>query len=180
MSQSQTARRALLDAFAELALGRRYHEFGVGQIARQAKVARSTFYYHFRSKDDLLVQNLAPMFAALSRLAVADAPAAEIEHWMGHVWEHRARATRMLGGATGRRIAAALAADVGRALQEQASDPAARRLAPLLADQIAGGMLGLLQSWTSGRSAASPTEIAHLLWLGARAPSASAGALPGD
>jgi AcrR family transcriptional regulator len=180
VSQSPTARRALLDAFAELALSRRYHEFGVGLIARQANVARSTFYYHFRSKDELLLQNLAPMFAALSRLAVADAPVPEITDWTAHIWEHRGRATRMFGGATGRKIAAALAAEVRRDLQETAGDPAAIRLAPLLADQIASGMLGLLQSWTSGRAAASPAEIAQLLWLGARTAAASASALPGD
>ena len=178
VSQSQTARRALLDAFAELALSRRYHEFGVGLIARQANVARSTFYYHFGSKDELLLQNLAPMFVALSRVAVADTPSTEVAAWTAHVWEHRRRATRMFGGATGRKIATALAAEVRRVLQEKPGDPAALRLAPLLADQIASGMLGLLQSWTSGRAAASPTEIAQMLWLGARAAAASASALP--
>ena len=42
--QRQGARRALLDAFAELALSRRYQEIGVGLIAGRAAVARSTFY----------------------------------------------------------------------------------------------------------------------------------------
>jgi AcrR family transcriptional regulator len=178
VSQSQTARRALLDAFAELALSRRYHEFGVGLIARQANVARSTFYYHFRSKDELLLQNLAPMFAALAGLAVAERPSVEVEAWAAHVWEHRTRATRMFAGSTGRRMASALASEVQSALQAHADDPAARRVAPLIADQIAGGMLGLLQSWTSGRAAASPTEIVRLLWLGARAAAESASAVP--
>ena len=180
VNHSQTARRALLDAFAELALSRRYHEFGVGLIARQAKVARSTFYYHFRSKDELLLQNLAPMFAALAGMAVADGPSPEVEAWTAHVWEHRARASRMFAGATGRKIAAALASEVMRALQDHARDQAGRRLAPLLADQIAGGMLGLLQSWTSARAAASPAEVARLLWLGAHVAAQSAGALSAD
>jgi len=166
--QQQTARRALLDAFAELALSRRYHEFGVGLIVRQAKVARSTFYYHFKSKDELLVENLAPMFAALSRLREVDEPPPEIEAWVGHVWQHRTRAARMFRGETGRKVAEALGLEMRRALLAQARDPSGLRLAPLLADQIAGGMLGLLQSWTSGRSAASASEIARLLWSCAR------------
>ena len=69
--QRQGARRALLDAFAELALSRRYQEIGVGLIAGRAAVARSTFYYHFRTKDELLLQNLKPMLSALARLATA-------------------------------------------------------------------------------------------------------------
>lgn len=62
------ARQALLDAFAELALTRRYQEFGTGLIAVRANVGRSTFYYHFKAKDDLSVQNLMPMISALARL----------------------------------------------------------------------------------------------------------------
>jgi AcrR family transcriptional regulator len=179
VNQQQTARGALLNAFAELALSRRYHEFGAGVIARQAKVARSTFYYHFKSKDELLVQNLAPMFAVLSRLAVAEEPTPEVEDWIAHVWEHRTRAVRLFGGATGRRISDALALEMRSALQAQARDSASLRLAPLLADQVATGMLGLLQSWTSGRSAASPSEIVRLLWSSARsAVLAAAGGSP--
>lgn len=179
MSQQQTARQALLDAFAGLALSRRYQEFGVAQIARQAKVARSTFYYHFASKDELLLQNLAPLFEALSRLALADAPLPEVETWIEHVWTNRTRAARMFRGATGRRMAEALSLQVRQRLQAQGRDPATTRLAPLLADQIASGMLGLLQSWTAGRSAASASEIAGLLWSGARSAAAGANPLPG-
>ena len=174
VSQPQTARRALLDAFAALALSRRYHEFGAGLIAQQANVARSTFYYHFKSKDELLVQNLAPMFAALSRLVLADAATPEVEGWVRHVWEYRTHATRMFAGATGRRIAEALAREVRLRLETRTDDPLVVRLAPLLADQITGGMLGLLRGWTSGRSTASAEEVAWMLWAAGR--SATTGA----
>ena len=105
-------------------------------------MARSTFYYHFRSKDELLLQNFAPMFAALSRLAVADTPSPRSPpgpRMSGSIGGGR----RACSAVTGRKIATALAAEVRRALQEKSVDPAALRLAPLLADQIASGMLGI-------------------------------------
>lgn len=140
-------------------------------------MARSTFYYHFKAKDDLLLQNLRPLICALARLPAADAPTQDVDGWVGHIWEHRSRARRMFEGATGRRIADALALELRSTLAAATIDPALVRIAPLLADQIAGAMLSLLRGWVAGRAAATPREIADLLWSGARAlaqPSAPA------
>ena len=168
-TQRQTARRALLDAFAELALSRHYQDVGVGLIVGKAGVARSTFYYHFKAKDDLLLQNLRPMMSALARLPVAAEPTQEVNYWVAHIWQHRARSRPMLEGATGRRIAEALALELQPALTEVMPDQAGSRAAPLLADQIAGSMLSLLRAWIAGRAAAAPSDIAVMLWSGARA-----------
>jgi AcrR family transcriptional regulator len=158
----QAARSALLDAFADLAQSRRYQEFGVGLIARQANVARSTFYYHFKGKDDLLLENLAPLISALARLPAAAEPCPDIEPWVAHIWEHRGKAGRIFDGSAGRKIADALASELRQTLSASASPP-------LLAEQIAGAMLSLLRAWVIGRASATPAEIAAMLWSGARA-----------
>ena len=177
---SQTARVALLDAFAELALSRRYQEVGVGLIAGRAGVARSTFYYHFRAKDDLLLQNLKPLMAALARFPGSAEPAPEVLYWVDHIWEHRARSRKMFDGATGRRIADALALELLPALGAMMAQTAPT----LLADQIAGSMLSLLRAWVTGRATARPSDVASMLWSGARALAAanqaSMGAIPGS
>ena len=51
-------RRALLNAFVGLILERRYDEITVAAIIARADVGRSTFYEHFRSKDDLLHESM--------------------------------------------------------------------------------------------------------------------------
>lgn len=172
--QRQGARRALLDAFAELALSRRYQEIGVGLIAGRAAVARSTFYYHFRTKDELLLQNLQPMLSALARLATAAEPTQDVVDWVTHIWEHRVRSRRIFDGATGRKIAEALASELEPALGAPKAGQA-RSTAPLLADQIAGSMIGLLRAWIAGRATASPPEITTMLWTGATAIAGSNG-----
>jgi AcrR family transcriptional regulator len=163
--RTQTARQDLLGAFADLALSRNYLDFGVGLIVRRAKVARSTFYYHFRAKDDLLVENLAPFLSLLARLPLELEPPPALLGWTEHIWEHRARARRMLDGPTGRRIAEALTDALRTALS---ADPARGHRTPLLADQIAGASLSLLRAWTAAGAGATAADVAKMLWSGAR------------
>jgi AcrR family transcriptional regulator len=150
------SREALLGAFARLALSRRYRDFGVAAVVATVRVARSTFYYHFAGKDDLLIENLKPLISALAAMPETPAPSDALERWVAHVWEQRGVAGRLLDGATRRRIEAALAA----ALREKQRT--------LVAEQIAGGSLALLRAWVGGRVAASPVEMAGALWRGAR------------
>ena len=164
--QRLDARRALLDAFSELTLSRHYADFGVDQIIRRAQVARSTFYYHFRDKDELLAQNLRPLILAAARLPLSPAPTAEAEGWASHLWEHRAVANRLLARPVARRLAQSLADELALTLRTSGHADAP---AGLLAQQIAGAMTGLLLAWLAGRATASPAQIAHRLWAGARA-----------
>lgn len=166
--KSSGARRALLDAFSELARSRRYADFGVGLIARNARVAKSTFYYHFRQKDDLLVENLRPLIAAAAELPFAPAVTPEIETWVDHLWRHRAVARPLLAGSAGRKLIDGLTEALAGRLAAVAKGDGGRRLALLLAHQIAGALSGLLRGWLSGRVSAQPAEISGLLWSSAR------------
>lgn len=173
------AREALLGAFAELALSRRYGDFGVDEIVRRARVARSTFYYHFRQKDELLLQNMRPMLLAAARLPLSPALTPEAEHWVAHLWEHRAVANRIVGRPVARQLVEALAQEIRFAMRSSALDapapgPCAMGMlgegrVDLLAHQIAGSMTGLLQAWLTGKVKGDPAQVARMLWAGARA-----------
>ena len=162
---SPTARQALLNAFAELALSRRYREFGVAAITGAASVARSTFYYHFSGKDEILLQILQPFIAAMADMAFTPRPSDELQHWVAHVWQQRRIADRLLDGATGRKIEAALVACLSEAF---AIHPVlAEQSQPLLVQQIAGASLSLLKAWVGHSVTGTPGEIATALWSSA-------------
>ncbi len=163
------ARQALLAAFAELVLSRRYRDFGVEAIIKVANVARSTFYYHFLGKDDLLLQNLQPLIAALARMPLATEPARDLEEWVAHIWQQRGVAGRLLTGATGARIEAALVKGLNETFAAQLAAESGQCRRSLLAEQIAGASLSLLKAWATHRVTATPPDIAHILWRGARA-----------
>lgn len=54
MANATTTRRAIAAGLKELMATRPLAELSVGDIARQCRVSRNTFYYHFKDKYDLL------------------------------------------------------------------------------------------------------------------------------
>ena len=69
-------RNALYEAISALMLTKPYAEIEVQDITARANVGRSTFYTHFRSKDELLVRSLERLrpFLAEGRQAQLTAP----------------------------------------------------------------------------------------------------------
>lgn len=51
-------RERILDVTADLFHYQGYNQTGINQIIEEAKVAKATFYYHFKSKDNLCVEFL--------------------------------------------------------------------------------------------------------------------------
>jgi len=72
MPQATTDRRVrrtrqlLRDALMELTLERGYDRVTVQDILDKADVGRSTFYAHYRDKDDLLVSEFEALHPSLS------------------------------------------------------------------------------------------------------------------
>lgn len=59
-------RNALYDALVALIRERAYASIGIADIVARADVGRSTFYAHFKSKDDLLARSLERLRAELA------------------------------------------------------------------------------------------------------------------
>ena len=168
-SRGATARAALLAGFAQLALSRQYREIGVDCVVRAAKVARSTFYYHFSTKDDLLLENLRPLLVALAAAPGDSAPAAELKLWIEHLWQHRNVAARLLVGRTGEKLQSALTAELRGSLEAADCGEIDAVSVALRAEQAAGSTMTLLRAWTAHRISARPDDVAMAIWRAGKA-----------
>lgn len=61
--RQRKTRQAILAAFESLAAREHYADITVAQIIERADIGRSTFYAHFGTKDELLDQMCAELFA---------------------------------------------------------------------------------------------------------------------
>lgn len=154
------ARRAVLGAFAELVLSRRYGEIRVGDIIAKAGVARSTFYEHFRRKEDVLLASVEPILRPLSDAANGSADHARVCAVLRHMWENRGLARVLLESTAGPLIQRHLAGMMAPQLAADGLDPAA---CALLARACAAGQLTMLRMWLAGEVSCSCEQLAtHL------------------
>jgi len=154
------ARQALLASFARLALSKLYHDFGVDCVVRAANVARSTFYYHFSTKDDLLLENLRELIAVLGITPLESSPSPELKRWIAHIWQHRSPAGRLVTGRTGEKLQSALTVELRTTMLDRCADRFNSASAALRAEQIAGSTMTLLRAWLGNRISARPDEMA--------------------
>jgi AcrR family transcriptional regulator len=73
--RSQRTRQLLGAALIELMLEKGYGSISVSDLIERANVGRSTFYAHYRDKDDLLVSELNRVVDLLNEHLTGDEPA---------------------------------------------------------------------------------------------------------
>lgn len=158
------AHQDLLAAFFSLVLSRRYHEIRVADVLERSGVSRSTFYEHFRNKDELLSASLEGPFRILASLVRTDADAGRVRAILEHFWQNRALARSLFQGAALRIVRRSLVVHVEAALdREQRSR--LRIPARLAAHALADGMLSPLIAWLSGEAKCSADDLALALQL---------------
>jgi len=163
-------RDALGDALVALLQEKPFDSITVQQVLDRARVARSTFYTHFRGTNDLLLSDAEDFWEMMSSQLVRRkeksdrvAPVRElfshVAEWRGFykamVASEKVRDVMELGqGYFARSIAARLAElPAGRALS------ATRRAA--LGHAYAGAMFSLLIWWLSNRTPATAAQMDH-------------------
>ena len=154
--RQQRTREAIRRAFIALATDRRYENFGVGELVAEANIGRSTFYEHYRSKDDVL---RALMDGMLTELADATGGSVSTEKLSGlliHFWGNR-RLGKVVFGPP-------LAPTVRRRLADLIEQRTGAGKAQ--AAFLASGQIGLLHAWLSGEISAEPEVIAPILIQG--------------
>ena len=171
----QRTRALLHEAIGSLMRERAYERITVAQILDRAKVSRSTFYTHFRDKDDLMMSSLRDLIlGALSRQVSQSAEAAERATafslpLLQHIHQHR----RSGGARLGERGRAILHEHLRQALaqwiaQAMKGDPRRGRpsrsavAAELLARHVASTFVLVLHWWLDEDGASSPTEADRL------------------
>jgi AcrR family transcriptional regulator len=97
MSKEKTDRRiertraALRMAFVDLMLSEGYENVGVEQVVRRADVGRSTFYMHYRNKEDLLRQTLERPSRPFAMVVGRNPKPETLEPALEHLREQRDR-----------------------------------------------------------------------------------------
>jgi AcrR family transcriptional regulator len=154
------ARAKLLAAFGEMVVHEPYDRLAVNAIARRSSVARSSFYEHFQSKDELLVESLRPLFTALASSVRPEPDLALVEAVLTHLHAARERALAVLTGRTRTVLADLLTEIVQDAL---ADGPPRRGGLPrcIEARRLAEGHVGAIVAWLDDGAGISAHELAR-------------------
>lgn len=151
--RQKRTRDAIRRAFIGLATNRRYEDFGVGDLVAQANIGRSTFYEHYRSKDDVLRGLMDGMLTELADASGGSVSAEKLSGLLAHFWGNRRLGKVVFGPPLAPTVRRRLAD-----LIEQRTNAGRAR-----ATFLAAGQIGLLHAWLSGEISAKPEAIAPAL-----------------
>ena len=161
-------RQALTLALIDLVREKRYDAITIQNLLDRADVGRSTFYAHYRGKDDLLLRSWERMLDMLagdmrddpgSRRRIA--PVRELFHHVGEFgWFHRALARAHVLDRVYQAGTVRMSETIARRLLERGL-PAAGSTPPLpvVARALAGAVFALLAWWIEENEPYSPDEM---------------------
>ena len=169
-------RSALERSFNDIFLAEGYGKTTPARVAEAAQVGRSTFYEHFDGREDLLEKRLLRVLRPLGGATRPDIPPGDLEAALDHFWHNRVIVRTLLDG-RGRTVTMrALTAVIEDQIRGQRTGSAVPLR--LVAAQIAGGQLAVLEEWLSGRHRCSSADLAQALAASARASVLALGAPP--
>lgn len=165
-SRTRRTKAALLGAFNHLFLDRRRRDIKAADLIAESGVGRSTFYDHYSSPDEVLLEALRHPFGILAGTAAGQGDPADTLWLVEHFWENRARGRALFDNARMRdRVSRLLAEMVAERLE------GADLIVPpeLASAQLAEAALAPLRSWVRGEASATPDAMAESLCRTGRA-----------
>lgn len=168
--RAERTRLALRDAFFELILSQPYSRIKIADIIAKANVGRSTFYEHYKNKDDLLYASLqGPMTVLASSMLPLD-KVLDVQGILEHFWQNRSFARPILTGSTRKHVSRCLSQILVEQLHSMSS-PSQNRYVPVsaIAQALAATQLSLLSDWLTGVYLTTPDKLAQQLMLTSRA-----------
>lgn len=147
------AREAILDAFRDIVLQSGYDGVRVLDIVQRSGVARSTFYEHFQSREDLLLYAMRTPLHLLAQLAGPKPDTEQAAFVLAHFVQNREFALSIIDGHS--------AGDLRRLLAEMIAHEG--NLPAEFADAVAGAQLSVIASWLEGNDSRSAHGVAALL-----------------
>jgi AcrR family transcriptional regulator len=165
----QKTRRLLLEALGSLLHEKRYDAIVVREILDRANVGRSTFYGHFRDKDELLRSAIREVV----RSTVPDGPSParcseRIVRFSGPMFEHIARHLHSGKGGMGFRSRGVVHERLRRELAERVTEElrnASRRGGPsrvpveLVAQYVTSTFVLVLNWWVESGNKMTPAQV---------------------
>ena len=158
--RTQRTRKAISDAFIGLLFSRRYGAIRTADVIEAAGVGRSTFYEHFRNKDEVLVAVIEPLFNPLADVAAGRGTLGSVQFMLDHVWEQRAAGRMLFEPPLAIKLQRKLAAMIEARLPETEEDTPPR---VLVAMGSAAAILAMLRMWLAGEVACSSEALARRL-----------------
>jgi AcrR family transcriptional regulator len=161
--RSQRTRRLLSEAFVELLREKGYSAMTVSDIIERANIGRSTFYSHYRDKDDLFVSELDRVIEALSHHIPEQEempffPSLGLFRHVGEEYElYKALIWTPGIDLFIKHMQTSLSQRIEQGLQKHEKD--FEIPLPVLANFIAGSFLTLLKWWLENKMIHSPAEM---------------------
>ena len=155
-------REAIVSAFRQLALDRRYDAIRVNDLIAMAGIGRATFYEHFRGKDDVLLTAMEPILQPLTRAALGRPVEAHLRATLDHVWQQRFVGRILLASSAGAKLQCHLAGMIATGL-DSAPVPATMR-----ATAIAAAQFAMLRLWLGGTAPCTAQALARQMMACAR------------
>lgn len=144
--RTQRTRKAVFDALIRLIFAQRYSTIRTADLIEAAGIGRSTFYEHFRSKDDVLVAVIDPIFLPLAIAATGRGSHAALKATLEHIWEQRAFARALFEPPLLAKLQRKLAGMIEARLPVSTDGPPPA----LVAMGAAAGQLAMLRMWLGG------------------------------
>ncbi len=162
--RQEKTRGAIANAFVELLMERDYAEVTVAAVAERANVGRSTFYEHFKTRNDLLRHSVRPLFTIVATAVEPEGASPALLAILQHFRENHALARVMFYDNSRNVLLKALTQAIEGRLQSPAHLPPG-----LLAAQIAAAQFALLEPWILGQSSLPAEALATALCATSRA-----------
>jgi AcrR family transcriptional regulator len=175
-------RDALGDALLTLMQEKPFEAIRVQHVLDRAGIGRSTFYAHYRNKDDLFLSDLEdflePMSTLLLRRREVSDRIAPVRELFAHVAEMRQLHTALAAADKLRNFLEMGQGCFARAIEQRLGElPSSRAVVPAkrtaMAHVFAGGLLSLMSWWVDHGTPASPEEMDNLyhqiVWSGVTA-----------
>lgn len=157
---------SIREAFIKLFFELGFDEMGVNDIVEEADIARSTFYQHFTSKEQVLCATMQPMLTDLAEAVDSIEFPIGLSRVTDHFWSNRRLAHAVFTGTARIAITRRLADLIEPRLGTPRGPQPPKRL---IAMHIASMQLGLLEEWLSGRYSCSVESVADALHRSTRA-----------
>lgn len=156
----QRTRKAVFEAFTRLLFTRRYGAIRTTDLIEAAGVGRSTFYEHFRNKDDVLVWAIDPIFEPLAEAGAGRASLPRLHFVLDHLWERRALSRVLFDPPLFAKLQRKLASMIEARLT---ADSLNGTPVALTATAAAASQLAMLRLWLTGEVACEPAILAREL-----------------
>jgi AcrR family transcriptional regulator len=161
-------RLALRDALLSLLADRGWDELNIQEICDRANVGRSTFYIHYRSKEDLLAEGLNDLRDALRVIkpdnAAAHPPLAFMPGLLAHMLEQRQIFKTVIGRRSGHSIERRFREMVFQLIeQDLLSFNMPNVQHQMVARYIAGGIVDLMAWWVDAPKAPEVDVLEQLV-----------------